>query len=645
MRNRLVMTPHLGRLSTDRFLRYLTERLPGGVGMVVTPAGHLVYGASTYPALQPPTDPVVAAQAAARLAQQAELARAHDVVLIGQIHHPGAERSWEDFEPSVAPSPVRGDGISQWPHALTAAEIGAVVANYGRNAEAIRDAGLHGVEVHAAHGYLVNRFLSPAYNQRRDGYGGAPQACWRLLEEILVEVRRVIGADGVLGVRLPAYEEVDGGLTAADVAAGAARLAGLLDYVNVSFGNHDGIAHGRPVTAYTTPWLSERPDLLPACAEIRGRTGLPVIVTGGFVTAGQVDGALASGSADLVGVARALIADPRFAQQVLGGQGTDVVTCVGCNECVLVPFSCVVNPAAGREADLPSPAAPLPATSLPTTARRARRVVVVGGGVAGLTAGLGLARRGDNVILAEAAGELGGVLAALVKDPVRGRWTGLLHRLVAAAGDDVDVRRDCRPDATTIAAWEPELVVLATGGRPADDGDPADTPSADGTVDVLTSLAVLHGARPVRPGPVLVAAGREPHLDPLLTARLLAAAGHEVVLVAEAVVPGAGIEPRTHIALMRLLFAAGVRVCTPYRLRATERGRVGLVHLFGGPDLDLPAGTVVRAEGQRGAAVVTSELAPELAALGLDHVVIGDALAPRRLTHAVLEGARVAALR
>jgi 2,4-dienoyl-CoA reductase-like NADH-dependent reductase (Old Yellow Enzyme family) len=632
------MTPHLGRLSQPRFLAYLRARTCYGAGLIVTPAGGPVYSASSYPpevshvpegyqgdddAVRPyPPDPVALRTwpaTSAFLTQQAELVHSGGSLLVGQIHHPGAERSWDSFQPSLAPSALDGEWPPQHPHEMTDSEIDELIAAYVANAELIVAAGLDGVEVHAAHGYLLNRFLSPAYNRRQGRYGGGPEARWEILRAILQGIRYAVGLNPILGVRLPPFELDADGLSVDEVATGVASCRAWLSYINLSVGNHDGLAGGRPVLAYTTPWLDERPTLLPACVALKRAAGLPVVVTGGFVSAEGVEAALAGG-ADLVGVARAVIADPEFVAKLITGRGHEVVECIGCNECVLVPFACTVNPAAGREEELRR-----------APAMRRRKVVVIGGGPAGLSAGLAAAGRGHEIVVLERRDVLGGLLVELVRDPARRRWTAMLDRLCSRATEQLDVRLAhsfVLDDLTRLSA---DAAIVATGALP----QPVSF-ALDGSVELLTSEEVLCGARPAGEGEVIVVGGTEAHLDPLLCARLLAAEGCQVIITSELVSLAPAVEQRTLNSLRHTLAVLDVRACTSTRLDGLVAGQATLRHLLSGATTIARPTTVVLAHSR----CADASVAEQVRVAGIPTYVVGDALAPRRLTHAVLEGTR-----
>ncbi len=258
-------------------------------------------------------------------------------------------------------------------------------------------------------------------------------------------------------------------------------------------------------------------------------------------------------------------------------------------------------------------------------------MLVVGGGVAGLNAALAARGRGHEVTLWEREPALGGRLAQLVADPARARFAGLLASLTRRAASGIDVHLGQPLDATTATDLDSDVVVVATGATIAPAGFPT-----DGSVEVLTSEQVLAGARPSGRGDVVVVAGTEPHVDPPLIATLLADHGHPVRLTTTLPALAPGVEQRTLNALLGGLARRGVRTQTSSTVVRATDGTVTIRHLLGGTDDVVPAVAVVLAHtrvSDRGPADLARRS-------GVPVLVIGDALAPRRLTHAALEGAR-----
>lgn len=645
LRGRVVSTPHLGRLSPQRLVTYLARRAEGGIAMAVLPAGQGVYLNPVYPpeicaALEAATgDPDgigfhprderhrtrTLAGFHDHLAMLAEAVQRSGTLAIGQIYHPGPEQSWDNFQPAVAPSAIRSDAYGTVPHALSTAEVGDLIHGYAATARGIADAGMDGVELHASHGYLLNRFLSPYYNRRDDEYRDSTL----LLRRILQSIRETAGAGQLLGVRLQVDEDVPDGLRPATAAGIAVAIAPLIDYLSLSIGNHDGLRLGRPSTAYTSPWLVGPAPAAPGARLVRAELvtaglALPVLVTGRITTPDMARRLLEDGTADLVGLARALIADPDFAAKAAARQDDRIIQCIGCNECTRTPFSCTVNPHSGREGQLAGRQA----------GAQARRIVVVGAGPAGVQAAAGAAGRGHSVVLLDAAPSVGGVLRELVRTPLLAGWLPLLRQLERRV---LDSKVDYRPqvDATdaVLAGLDPDVVVWAAGSVPA----PAGFPAGAGT-EPMTTRDLLAGARPDPGVPVVVVGGVEQGLEPFLAADLLTEEGWPVVLMSERRDPGADIESRTLNALLERLLRRGVELRPMTRPVGWTGGVVRTEHLYGGASADVEAAAVVLAHGRLAAAPPPAP-APSSAV----EYVIGDALAPRRLTHAMLEGTRFGA--
>lgn len=422
--------------------------------------------------------------------------------------------------PPVAPSPLPPRAhVTVPPEPLTTAAVEEVVAAFGRAAARAAEAGFAAVEVHAAHGYLVQQFLSAESNRRDDRYGGATVAERARFGVEVVRAVRAAAPDLAVLVRINGDDLVAGGLTPADAAVAAAAFV-------------DAGAHALVVSAgvygsvpYTIPLLDDpEATFLAAAAHVRAHVDVPVVAVGRLSTPASAEAALARGACDAVAVGRGLLADPHWVEKAAGGRAERIRPCIatvqGCAGMLQhgEPISCAVNPAVGREAV----AAPVAATP--------RRVVVVGGGPAGMEAARRAAELGHEVVLLERAERLGGALRLAAATPPLQHLARLLawyERELAAAG--VDVRLGVTADAATVAGLGGDLVVAAVGGR-------TEIPVLDGYEDLAawTTESLLAGEESTRgttalPGRVVVAGGGQ---RALATALWCAARGAEVALLA-----------------------------------------------------------------------------------------------------------------
>jgi 2,4-dienoyl-CoA reductase-like NADH-dependent reductase (Old Yellow Enzyme family) len=356
LRNRLMMTVHGPRLSAARYRRYLDERSRdvalvgvhaiGGVYDFPFSPGGFVPGYAGDPDARAP-HPLSAEGRAyydrdiATMAAQADVVHANGARVVGQLYHGGI---------SVGPSAVDDDLARGIPHALTPNEIADFVAACAAAAGRAAQAGLDGVEVHAAHGYLANQFLSPATNRRDDEFGGDAERRLAFVLAILDAVRTTCGPDFPVGVRIPGSEFVEGGLDREAVAEIARRLERWgVAYLNVSTGNFTGLAHGVHLAYVASSYTPQGPNVADAAAIRAAVDHVPVIVAGRITDLRFAETVLADGAADLIGLTRALIADPRIVAKARDGRWDDVVTCIGGNECHYgQTVTCAVNPAAGR---------------------------------------------------------------------------------------------------------------------------------------------------------------------------------------------------------------------------------------------------------------------------------------------------------
>ena len=412
---------------------------------------------------------------------------AHGVPIFAQLNHNGGQSSsMYSRLPVQAPSPVPDPMFREVPRAVDRAEIDEIVASYAAVASHCAEGGFDGVELQASQSSIVRGFLSPAANLRADDYGGILANRARLLLRIISAVRAAIGPGRALGVRLCGDELIEGGSTLDDAVAVARLVAatGAVDYLSTSVG-----------VATATLYMVEPSMAIPpgyalyVADAIRRAVPLPVIGVGRITDPGQAERALAEGHCDLVGVVRGQIADPDFAAKARVGRAAGIRTCLSCNqECAGRVglnrwLGCVENPRAGREAvPLPSPAA------------RRQRVIVVGGGPAGLQAAATAAQRGHQVTVYERQPRTGGQVALAATAPGRGGFLDVARNLLAECRrSGVRVRTGQEATAAMLTAAAPDVVVLATGARPQPPPWAAGHPRVVDVRDVLGGSAAPSG--------------------------------------------------------------------------------------------------------------------------------------------------------
>lgn len=489
LRNRIIFPAHLtnfavdGRVA-DQHIAYYEARARGGAAMIVTEE-HTVHPSDRpYEKLIRGWDPaVLPGYRRLTAAVHAQGAR-----ILAQLNHNGAQGTgMYTARPLWAPGPDPDPLFREVPVAIGDGEIADLVGGYADVARRCAAGGFDGVELQCSQASILRAFLAPGTNPRTDRYGGDLVGRARLLLEVVEAVRAALGPDRVVGVRLSGHDGTVGGIEIDDAVRVARMLdeTGAVDYLSTSVG-----------VATETLHLVEAPMSTPhgyslfVPDAIRGAVSLPVVGVGRFTTSGQVRSALAAGVCDLVGVVRGQIADPEFAAKTLDGRDTQVRPCIGCNqECIGRVglgrwIGCTVNPWAGRESTLP-PEPPVPA---PTTT--GRRVLVVGGGPAGLQAAATAARRGHAVTLCEREPLVGGQIRPAATAPHRGELLGMVTSLEAdCVRAGVEIRTGTDVDADFVRAHRPDVVIVATGARPRRPGWAGDCARIVDVRDVLEGRA------------------------------------------------------------------------------------------------------------------------------------------------------------
>lgn len=550
----------------------------------------------------------------------------------GGHHWPGGDGS-TPWSPSDVPSPW---GFVPLP--MSTDHIGEIVAAFAATARRAREGGLDGVELHFGHGYLVHQFFSPITNRRQDEYGGSLENRMRFGREILRAVRREVGDDFVVGMRI-SDSHVAGGVTPAECAAIVESYCaeGLLDFVNASMGSYHDVPSMLP--GMDTPTGAMLPSSGEIAAAARGR--VVSMIAGRYRTLEEADQAIREGTADMVGINRAMIADAEFLTKTLAGQAERVRPCIGCNQgCVggiLAPvpmMQCTVNPAVGREAEL--------SERLITQTAAPRHVVVVGGGPAGLEAARVAALGGHRVTLYEAQSRLGGAINFAREIPKAAQLGDIVQWLEAEVYRlGVDVHLSSYIEPGDIAGLAPDVVIAATGSTPRMDGVQAACPGRPATgVDsprVFSShdIFAVPGERLGQSALVFDDVG---HFEAIGIAEYLVSKGLAVTFVTR----HASLAPHMDAIqrlepILRRLRQGRFEQRTRARLVAIGEGRCTLGWLQGDQQEDVAADTVVLVTHN----AANGEMFRENLANGGfsgELKIIGDALSPRDLQVAIREG-------
>ncbi len=625
-KNRVVMPPMVRNyadergLVTPKYLAHVERVARGGVGTIILEASFIRSDGKGFShELGLHTDDVIPG-----LKQLVQAAHAQGAVIGPQLYHAGRQTSSQTtgMQP-IAPSPIPDSTINEMPRCLTVEEIRDIVNAYAQAARRSKEAGCDFVEIHGAHGYLITQFLSPFSNTRDDEYGGSEEGRLRFATEVVQAVREAVGSGFPVIMRISADEMVPNGLTLEDSANISKRLEELgVDAIHVSSGNYASFNRGYMIAPMSMPDGLQVPfaEWIKSCVKV------PVIAVGKIRSPAMADDIIRTGKADFVAIGRSLLADPDWPKKAQDGRVDQIRNCIACNEgCITRLFSnkdvwCTINPETSNEEEF--------AKSLSEVKRH---VFIAGGGPAGMEAARIAALRGHRVVLIEERDHLGGALLLASMSPKRPGWSELRDYLVGEMKRlGVDVRLGTKATAELAKKEGSEVAVVAIGASQF----PPDIPGIK-LKNVVLSRDLLEGKARIHGEKVVVMGGGTSGAQ---IADFLSQRDYDVTIVTAGreIAKGAAVVIRD--LMLDRLRQRGVKMLTGTRIIEITKDKVLIVGPGGSDDLpaELPADTVVASTGAK----PNDGLAEELRKVVKQVFVVGDAVEPRDVTYAMLEGAR-----
>ena len=633
LKNRIVMSPMvLGTGGLDgtpgeQMMQYYEERARGGVGLIITEATRVD---EKHGPLAPRQLAMSKDRHIEPFARMVKRVHRHGTKIFCQLHHPGRQnlsllvatwrmseaigRHWHGYwniffqvaqhaelvektgilPPVTAPSPVPCRLQKQKTRALKTEEIKELVIEFGAAARRVQLAGADGVELHGAHGYLIQEFLSPYTNRRTDEYGGSFENRMRFITEIIAEIRRQCGKDFPIIARISVdefYREIGDPAAEGNTLDEGIRIAKKLeecgiDAIDVSSASYETMNYWLEPTSFQTGWRSY------LAKAVKENVSIPVLAANLIRSPEQAEQQLEEGIQDFISLGRPLLADPDWANKAKSGHPEDIrrcICCLWCFESMLngavrnKPGQCAVNPRTCREVGIPKE---------PKKDGDGRIVAIVGAGPAGLTAAEMLGKRGFQPIVFEKMPFTGGQLQLADKPPRKEKIDWCFEDLEHAARKaGAEIRLNTEADAASLKELQPYAVIVATGGDAVHPSIPgADQPHVCTVTEILTGSVKLEGK-----AVAVIGSG----MTGLETADLLAEQGNQVTIVemADEIAPGT-YHQHTDDILPRLQ-SLGVEILTGWKLACVGQKDITLEPSCGGAQIQKPAQQVVMSVGVR----------------------------------------------
>ena len=627
IKNRVVFSPHatgfaVDRRISDQHCAYYGARAKGGVGLIISEQ-NTVHPAGSLPKwLSAESDACIP-----DLKKLAELIQNHGCVHFAQLMFPGRVTQFRQDGlrlPFYAVCDLPDERNRQVPRVMPIVLVKEVISAFGDAARRMQRAGVQGVEIVSAFSYLPSQFLNPRTNQRRDEFGGSFENRLRFVRGVFADIREKCGDRLTIGARLPADEMDYDGLTTEECIEICVALErdGVADYFNLGSGSDTamtGWMAGVPPAPFEAGFLAG------AAGRIKARIKLPVIVAGRINQPQIAEQILARGEADLIGIARGLIADPEFVNKAYSGRELDIRACVGCNQACIghrengFHVSCIQYPESGREQRF----------SDKGKSEQPRRVLVVGGGPAGMKAAATAAERGHYVTLCEQTAQLGGQVKLAQLLPDRAEFGGLITNLERELETaQVRVRKNTRVTMELIHAEQPDVVLVASGSLPR-------PPTFDGAEEapVVDAWDLLNGTATA--GTSVVIADWRCDWIGLGVAEKLAREGSHVRLAVMGAMAGELIQSQVRDRWIGELHKLDVEIIPYMRLYGADSHNVYFQHIASSEAVVCEAvDTLVLAFPHRS----EDTLSESLTVAGIETIAFGDCISPRTAEEAIYEG-------